>query len=194
MTHSTRNKRAIAWEHMASNERFTVSDIALALAEPTEKGREIVKEFEQRGFIQQVDGIGVAGRPKVYARIEGQVPVLGRGHCQAGRAVRRRGQKTKRQKMWNSMKMHRTFTRVDLQMTAEVTDSHAKDYLNALHKAGYVRFVVKVKAGQKSKGCLSRYTLLRDTGHQAPIVRKAGVWDQNEQKFYPFTPTQGSES
>lgn len=194
MTQSTRNKRAIAWEHMAANDQFTVNDIANVLAEPADKGREIVKEFEQRGFIRQVSGIGVAGRPKVYSRIDGRTPVLGRGHCQEGRTVRRRGNKTKQQKMWNSMKMHRVFTRVDLQMTAEVTDSHAKDYLNALHKAGYVRFTVKVKAGQKSKGLLSRYSLLRDTGQLAPIVRKAGMWDQNQQLFYPFEQSQGSES
>lgn len=194
MTQSTRNKRAIAWEHIATNDKFTVNDIANVLAEPADKGREIVKEFEQRGFIRQVSGIGVAGRPKVYSRIEGHSPVLGRGHCQDGRYVRYRGHKTKRQKMWNSMKMHRVFTRVDLIMTAEVTDSHAKDYLSALHKAGYVRFVVKVKAGQKSKGQMSRYCLLRDTGHLAPIIRKDGVWDQNEQRFYPFDQPQGTES
>lgn len=193
MSGNNKNKRAIAWGYISANERFTVSDIAVALDEPVEKGREIVKEFERRGFIEHVAGIGVAGRPKVYGRIEGMEPVLGRGHC-SDRTVQRSRHKTKRQKMWNSMKMHRTFTRVDLQMTAEVTDSHAKDYLNALHKAGYVRFTYKVKAGQKSKGLLSRYSLLRDTGQLAPIVRKAGLWDQNQQMFYPFEQAQGTES
>lgn len=186
MTQSARNKRAIAWEHISTNDVFTVTDIAVALSEPADKGREIVKEFERKGFIRHVSGIGVAGRPKMYSRIDGHEPVLGRGHCNDERTVRRRGKKTKRQKMWNAMKMNRTFTRVDMQMTADVTDSHAKDFLCALIKAGYVRFTIKVKAGQKSKGALSRYTLLRDTGCLAPIVRKTGVWDQNQQLFYPF--------
>lgn len=194
MSHITTNKRAEAWSHIATAERFTVNDIATAISEPTEKGREIVKEFEKRGVIQQVAGIGVAGRPKVYARIEGQEPVLGRGHCGEGRVIRNQNRKTKQQKMWNAMKMHKHFTRLDLQMTAEVTDSHAKSYLNALHKAGYVRFLVKVKAGQKSKGRLSRYSLLRNTGKLAPLVRKTGAWDQNEQIFYPFESTGGVES
>lgn len=194
MSESTTNKRAAAWQHMAANERFTVNDIAAVIAESSEKGREIVKEFEKRGFIQHVAGIGVAGRPKVYACIEGRQPVLGRGHCGEGREVRSRSQKTKQQKMWNAMKMHKHFTRPDLLMTAEVADSHAKSYLSALHKAGYVRFLLKVKAGQKSKGTLSRYTLQRDTGQLAPLVRKTGVWDQNQQTFYPFESTGGVAS
>ncbi|MGS3138250.1 hypothetical protein ACB316_08430 [Aeromonas sanarellii] len=194
MAQETRNKRAAAWNHIAANECFTVNDIAMVIAESTEKGREIVKEFERRGVIQQVAGIGVAGRPKIYARIEGQEPVLGRGHCGEGRVVRRRDHKTKQQKMWNAMKMHKQFTRIDLQMTAEVTDSHAKSFLSALYKAGYIRFLVKVKAGIQNKGKLSRYTLLRNTGQLAPLVRKTGIWDQNEQRFYPFATTGGIES
>lgn len=194
MSQSTTNKRAAAWSHIATTDRFTVNDIATVIAEPTEKGREIVKDFEKRGVIQHVAGIGVAGRPKVYARIEGKEPVLGRGHCGDGRVVLRQNRKTKRQKMWNAMKMHKHFTRLDLQMTAEVTDSHAKSYLSALHKAGYVSFLVKTKAGQKSKGKLSRYSLLRNTGQLAPLVRKTGIWDQNEQAFYPFESTGGVES
>jgi len=156
MSQSTTNKRAAAWGHIATNECFTVNDIAMAIAEPTEKGR-------------------------------------GRGHCGDGRVVRSQNRKTKQQKMWNAMKMHKHFTRQDLQMTAEVTDSHAKSYLSALHKSGYVSFLLKVKAGQKSKGKLSRYSLLRNTGKLAPLVRKTGVWDQNEQVFYPFESTGGNE-
>ena len=65
MSGNNKNKRAIAWGYISANERFTVSDIAVALDEPVEKGREIVKEFERRGFIEHVAGIGVAGRPNV---------------------------------------------------------------------------------------------------------------------------------
>lgn len=194
MSQITTNKRAAAWQHMAANERFTVGDIAAVIAEPIDYGRTIVKSFEKRGFIQHVAGIGVAGRPKVYARIEGREPVLGCGRSAEGRVVRRRSQKTQQQKMWNAMKMHKHFTRLDLQMTAEVTDSRARFYLSALNKAGYVRFLVKVKAGVQNKGKLSRYSLLRNTGKLAPLVRKTGVWDQNQQVFYPFESTGGNES
>lgn len=194
MSESTTNKRTAAWQHMATNERFTVNDIAVVTAGSLDFSRTTVRHFEKRGLIKQIAGAGLPGRPKVYARVEGLEPVLGRGHCGEGRVVRRQSRKTKQQKMWNAMKMHRHFTRIDLQMTADATNSHASLYLNALHKAGYVRFLVKAKAGVQNNGTLSRYSLLRNTGKLAPLVRKTGVWDQNEQAFYPFESTGGDES
>lgn len=81
------------------------------------------------------------------------------------------------------MKISRMFTLTELAMTSNSTSNHAGVYAKALAKAGYVK--VQAKA-MPHRGEVAKYQLLRDTGRFAPIIRKNGCWDQNQQRLYPF--------
>lgn len=97
--------------------------------------------------------------------------------------------KTTQQKMWNTMKISRVFTLTELAMTSNSTSNHAAIYAKALTKAGYVKVQTKAKP---HRGEVAKYLLLRDTGRHAPIVRKNGCWDQNQQRLYPFLVEEGT--
>ncbi|MFM5797830.1 hypothetical protein ACET6E_03515 [Aeromonas caviae] len=99
------------------------------------------------------------------------------------RKKRKSRRKTSQQKMWNTMKISRVFTLAELAMTSNSTSNHAGVYAKALAKAGYVK--VQARA-MPHRGEVAKYQLLRDTGRFAPIVRKNGCWDQNQQWLYPF--------
>lgn len=105
------------------------------------------------------------------------------------RKKRKSRRKTSQQKMWNTMKISRVFTLAELAMTSNSTSNHAGTYAKALTKAGYVK--VQTRA-MPHRGEVAKYHLLRDTGRFAPIVRKNGCWDQNQQRLYPFLVEEGA--
>ncbi|HEB4980873.1 TPA: hypothetical protein R0E67_004479 [Aeromonas dhakensis] len=73
-------------------------------------------------------------------------------------------------------------------MTSNSTSNHAAIYTKALTKAGYVKVLAKA---MPHLGEVAKYRLLRDTGRHAPIVRRNGCWDQNQQRLYPFLVEEG---
>ena len=100
-----------------------------------------------------------------------------------------RKKKTGRQKMWNSMKINGVFTMTDLMMCAEVKRANAVEYLQKLVAAGYVKALTrgkKLKRTSHQGRQQTRYRLLHDTGRFTPIIRKDGVWDQNQQKHHSY--------
>jgi len=75
-----------------------------------------------------------------------------------------------RQRIWQSMRIMRRFTRVDLAMTAEVSPAAVNGYIMPLMRAGYV---AKVRERQRTgRGCVagdfSVYRLVQNTGPHAP--------------------------
>lgn len=92
-----------------------------------------------------------------------------------------------RARMWQSMRVLRTFTVADMQATAEVSRASATHYVRALRDAGYV-----VSAGSKPRGSRSEfiaYRLVRNTGPYGPrVARDGSVFDPNvEPTFKPPT-------
>lgn len=95
-----------------------------------------------------------------------------------------------RQQMWNSMRISKEFSAVDLRLNAttddvQVTESEAASYCQALCKAGYLRIVTPAKTGTPGKpgsGQRCRYMLIPTmwTGPHPPQIQKTKqVYDSN---------------
>lgn len=84
------------------------------------------------------------------------------------------------------MCVFKEFTAADIFATAEISRSNGYKYLRALCRAGYIRTRRK-KANGKSMGHIVWF-LVRNTGPRRPLPRwdGTGVWDQNQQKLYPY--------
>ncbi|MGL6612328.1 hypothetical protein ACSZN8_00040 [Aeromonas caviae] len=181
------NTREQAWLYMKSVKTFTSAELALAVGMAMHKSYLMVSRYRARGYITQTGGSGHWIDPFSYSANQKANPRFGKGN-RSGIATKRRPrrrEKSKQQKMWNAMKIERFFTTIDLCITTDASTRHACRYVVKLERAGYLRAVYKVNI--KIAGAISRYTLIRDTGSMSPIIRDDGVWDQNEQRLYPFT-------
>lgn len=90
--------------------------------------------------------------------------------------------------MWRAMRRLPNFTPTDLAAHAnaggvEVTVDRARAYCRSLMDAGYLKVRETAIPGKRQ----ARYQLIRNTGPQAPVVRRvSGVEDPNEAQFYPL--------
>lgn len=82
-----------------------------------------------------------------------------------------------RSRMWQSMRVLRTFTVADVMASAEVGASAARKYVLYLRKAGYLSCIVPRESGRT--GGHAHYRLLKNTGPFAPRVGKQTVRDPN---------------
>jgi hypothetical protein len=88
-----------------------------------------------------------------------------------------------RSRAWQSMRVLRAFTIVDLIATAEITRQNASKYLVRLERAGYVARVRDNVSGRA--GSHIRYRLARDTGPEAPAAWDDGrVYDLNTKQVF----------
>lgn len=78
---------------------------------------------------------------------------------------------TDREKMWTVMRQEKSFTQAKIASLAGCGKSKVQDYLRGLCRAGFVR-----NLGEAGKYfTISEYELVRDTGVDAPRVRKDGA-------------------
>lgn len=97
-----------------------------------------------------------------------------------------------RARLWHAMRIREKFTIGDLLGLAAQDETQAPcnagRYLSDLARAGYVRVLARRAPGHKptSNGCL-RYSLIRNTGPLAPIVRRkrAEIYDPNTREVTP---------
>ena len=84
-----------------------------------------------------------------------------------------------RQAVWLEIKEcgDRPFTISDIAKCVRLEVSTVRDYIIGLSKAGYLNATwdPKVTAGKRGNFSSVTYTLVRDTGHDAPRVRKDGT-------------------
>ncbi|WP_229333298.1 hypothetical protein [Grimontia hollisae] len=147
-----------------------------------------VHQLWRDGYLVFNGGAGNWFNPRKFSVAEGKCPPLGCGVSTKSSAPKKRFKKKARQKLWNNMKIERKFSTSSLLSSIEVPKTTAYSYIAGLRKAGYIDLVFNGKktAGKMQGTAEHRYLLVRDTGRLAPIVRKDGCWDQNEQKLYPF--------
>lgn len=92
------------------------------------------------------------------------------------------GARTPELNMWTAIRRLKEFTPTDIASHSttpevEVTAAEAATYVRALLAAGYVRVRERAIPGRRE----ARYRLIRDTGPQAPVVRRVQVLcDPNE--------------
>lgn len=91
-----------------------------------------------------------------------------------------------RQRAWNSMRVLRVFSTIQIVATAEISAINLRKYLPGLARAGYVQLAQAKQNGKVQGHAIWR--LVRNTGPRAPIVRTdgTGVYDPNQDEVYPF--------
>lgn len=82
-----------------------------------------------------------------------------------------------RARIWNSMRVLRSFSRQELVSTAEAQPSNVRQYVLGLVRGGYVKALTSVDRGKKGGG--AEFQLIRDTGPVAPRISHRGVVDPN---------------
>ncbi|ENM3953836.1 hypothetical protein ACT7T5_002713 [Vibrio cholerae] len=175
----------MAWDYLVSNPDIESNQLAQAVSMEKEACRNALRAWVNKGLVIRSGGKGTTKEPYRFRASEGAAPLFG-GDARKGMHLRKRYKKTKRQMLWNNMKIEKVFTAHSIVAAIQSAVPSAYSYIGSLMKAGYVQLVFN---GKKIKGQRTekhRYTLIRDTGRLAPIVRKDGIWDLNEQKFYPF--------
>lgn len=90
-----------------------------------------------------------------------------------------------RQRIWNAIRIFKRFTAFQIR-SGGLGESNVRNYLKALERAGYIA-VARPRASGKTLGH-AVYRLCRDTGPAHPLPRRdgSGVWDQNQQRLYPY--------
>lgn len=104
-----------------------------------------------------------------------------------GSSTRSRPVSAPRQRIWNSIVVHKRFSTLDIQATAEVHTRNLNLYLRALERAGYLRII---RPRQTRSMGHAVWTLIRHTGPKHPVVRRDGsVFDPNNGKLYEYATT-----
>ena len=186
---SDKSKTEEAWLWMCKQDSFDMSELLAATDVKQANLYALMRRWLASGHLHcVVEGTlrqrEVFGCNRYQVSDVNQPPKFGTNQRPyTSRKKRKSRRKTSQQKMWNTMKISRVFTLAELVMTSDSTSNHAGTYAKALTKAGYVK--VQARA-MPHRGEVAKYQLLRDTGRFAPIVRKNGCWDQNQQRLYPF--------
>ncbi len=83
-----------------------------------------------------------------------------------------------RQRAWQAMRIMKRFTTFDIRATAGIGESNLRNYIKALHKAGYLALVKERRSGENLGHAVWR--LARDSGPKHPILRvEGGMFDPN---------------
>ncbi|WP_299001692.1 hypothetical protein [uncultured Shewanella sp.] len=91
---------------------------------------------------------------------------------------------TDRQQVWNVLRIHNKANKRLIMTTTSVKSGLIYRYLTQLVKSGYLK-ALNPRKGRPRGQCI-HYRLIRNSGRLAPQVRNNGVYDQNQQVFYPF--------
>lgn len=83
-----------------------------------------------------------------------------------------------RQRIWQSMRIMRTFSKPDLVGPSDATYANVEQYVTALHRAEYLLIVRRAIEGKRDAHAI--YRLIRDSGPHAPRLQRNGdTWDPN---------------
>lgn len=172
--------REMAWKEMITRTTFTVGEVASAVGIERNKVSTFVQFLLKKNRLATVK----SQRPYKFKVLDNTPLAFGKGQ-RAGEGIKshRKGNKP-RQRMWNTMRVMRVFTVLDLMMAAEVQRNTAHTYLMRLKRAGYVRVT---KPGGNRHGERAIYLLVRNSGPKSPIDKgEGGMWDINDQQLHLF--------
>ena len=104
-----------------------------------------------------------------------------------------------RTKAWRAMRIKVKFSLEDLGRSVLDGSEGGKDplenirkYVAGLQKTGYlIEMKRRIPGSAPTSNGSKRWMLVRNTGPLAPVIRKGNqVWDQNEERNYPFAEQQ----
>ncbi|EGR1044235.1 hypothetical protein VCSRO12_0209 [Vibrio cholerae] len=176
--------KGLIWEYLLSHSNSCASQVASALSVDKSYCQTILRWLLSQGCIEHIGGTGHSNDPRRFSAKADNPPPL--PDIQKVRAKRKRKfSKGYEQKLWNNMKIEQVFSIKSITSTLDIKESTANRFVKKLQKAGYLVRVINSRR-VASNEFNYRYRLIKDTGRLAPLSRRNGLWDLNEQKFYPF--------
>lgn len=114
---------------------------------------------------------------------------MARSHASVSRRIARtkatNGQGHKRGRLWQAMRILRTFTVFDLQAVAEIDSKRSVlTFLSQLRRTGFIRATY----GDGARHEPTRFVLVRNSGPTCPglIRRGSAIYDHNTDLEYPI--------
>lgn len=150
------SRRADIWTHIRGGEPFTIRALAEALGVPRPTARPYVHALARAGFIARVDQ--TAHGDTVYQLAHDAGPDTPRYNSVTGTVD---AEPSGRYRAWQSARVLRRFSVIDLQATAECSRACAIRYTQALIAAGYVRMTRDYNGNTRTR---RQYQLVRDPG------------------------------
>jgi len=165
--------RERAWDVIRDLGEFTLAEVMVDARIGLKNLDGLVADLEREGFVVRCEGEhrGQAGRFR---------PVTWRVLKDPGSAFLRGpgGVRAPRARLWQSMKIRRTFRVGDIAATTGVGEESAQHFVRFLVRAGYVEVDREhdVHVGEEAT-----YRLVRNTGPEPPIVLKSRqqIFDPN---------------
>lgn len=184
----TEERREAVWAVIRQAKTFTVTDLCKEIDLSRDAIRDYVRCLEKAGIVERepLDETSI-GQALIFHLVpeHDPGPEAPRVRKDGSEVTQGRG----REAMWAVMKALKTFTALDVAVTASndqymVALSEAKHYIGYLSKSGYLAVITPGKpGGTKTPGKLARYRFIRNTGPKPPMVQKcAQVWDPNLKK------------
>lgn len=180
--------RQAIWEEVRKKGDWAFTSTELDVALDASTIREYLNSLHKAGYLEAISQ-GKRGEANVYRLIDDcgvEAPRLRKDGSQVT-------QGNGRLQMWNAMRIIKQFSPADLAFNGttddvRISESEARNYCQALHKAGYLTIQVPSKTGRRGQpgsGQTTRYMLIPSmwTGPQPPqIQRTKQIYDPNLKK------------
>ncbi|QYK02770.1 hypothetical protein [Shewanella psychrotolerans] len=172
-----------AWGLMCSRQTFSCKEIAQTLNIKTNKVVGFTRSLIRKRAIEVIDKRNKYQGTLYRVCIERQALQL-QMPMAPKRKERRIKKGTRSQQIWNTIRIHRSFSVELLQTTTNASLSLINNYVWHLEQSGFIRKQGRF-LNQSGYSCV-KYMLIKDLGRLYPTTQKQGMWDQNTQTFYPF--------
>jgi predicted HTH transcriptional regulator len=175
--------KAMVWRYIQKNPNSSASTVSLKLGIGKAYCQNIIRDLISIGCLHQTGGEGKSNNPRLLSIVEGKQY---RSHTSDSDLLRsRKFAKGNHQKLWNNMKIEQSFTARSITASVDIKEATAHRFITQLLKAGYLERIINSRKVIKNRFSY-RYRLIRDTGRLAPKLRKNGLWDMNEERFYSY--------
>lgn len=168
-------KRRLAWRFLCICKREGADFSAVQVAEATEmntgSARRFLRQLLRQGRLEVVwEGrCGLTHRYRLQD--DSPLPLFQR--------KQRRKQPLVQQRIWNSCRILRTFSDVEVAATARASLITTRRYLSALERSRLLRRLA-------TEGSARHYRLNVDLGFESPELRTDGVYAPSRQQLYPY--------
>lgn len=168
--------RQLAWMFICQlhhRTTFTAPKLAAATGMTTKAAKRYIRQFENAKRIEATGDMEMYSHMKYRVISKRPIPTWGSWQ----------GRKPNvRQRIWNSMRIMKTFGQYDLQATAESGERTTQQFIRALEKAKIIR--------RKSTPDGDIFRLNCDLGPRHPEIRGSSIRCQNSGAIYPFIKEQ----
>lgn len=169
-------KRRLAWRFLcickANNTDFSAQQVAAATEMNTASSRRFLRQLLRQGRLEVV-WEGRCGLTHRYRLLDSSpLPLYQRSQ--------RRKRPLVRQRIWNSCRILRNFSDVEVAATAQASLITTQRYLAALERCRLLRRLAVEGSANR------HYRLNVDLGYESPEPGTDGVYAPSRQQFYPY--------